>query len=222
MNPSVLTAMDWRSIKSTWSSGWQDLLDSGVAKYGAQVRANPEGFRAVVEGFLQDLEAIRQNLARIAQVRARLAKAGTPLSAEQERLLRMLIAKYKVLASGIFAEARAQDGQVQGAPPPIPLVLAIGVVVIGVAGIIWAIAAVHEAKNAREQTAFYAQKSEQIYAQVQAGKLPPEALTQLQLPEPAPSQGGGGMGWLIGLGVVGLTGAAGFGAWKLGLLGGGK
>lgn len=218
MNPSALTAMDWKSIKSTWSSGWQSLLDAGIAKYEAQVQADPESFRSVVEAFLKDLEAIRGNLSRIAQARARLKATGAPLSAQQEQLLQQLVAKYKVLASGLLAEATPKSAQVQGAP----VVLAVGVVVIGVAGIIWAIAAVQEAKSAREQTAFYAQKSEQIYAQVQAGRLPPEALTQVQLPTPEPKQAGGGVAWLVGLGVLGLAGAAGFGAWKLGLLGGGK
>lgn len=171
----------WTDVRErVWTAAWARLQAAGVAAYGEAILAQPERFRVRVEAFV---DALRRARAGLDRVRA--------LGVQDPRIAALEL-RYAVLVVGVMADASGED-EFEG--PPVALV--VGGMVLGLAGIAWAVAAYEYAVHLREQTALL---EKELVARIEASRegraLPPSTLS-------APRS----MGWAL-LGVLALGAAA--------------
>lgn len=185
----------WADIRKRWSERWSSLNATAVSTYEAAIRANPARFHETVAAFVQALTDSRSSLDR---VQALLAQVDDPALRERATTLE---ARYATLAAGVFADAQPAEGV--GAAPVMVGVVVAGVVV-GVAGIAWAVAAYQYAVNLREHTGLL---EKELAARVEASRsgrpLPPSSIP----PQPNPVSEARSVGMLL-LGGLTLAGAA--------------
>ncbi|MEO0602009.1 MAG: hypothetical protein AAF211_11280 [Myxococcota bacterium] len=188
----------WARVRDAWSARWRKLQEFGLRQFGAAIRREPAAQLDRVRRFWVLLDESRQTLDLLQRLVVEVPKWKGSVDALEER--------YRVLAAGLFAEAQpAPAGASVGAGPLVGVVIA--GVVIGVAGIAWAIAAYQEALSLRDQTRFL---QEELVARLQiareGGRLPPSVLQPAPTTDRAsPSSVGW---WLLGglaLGTAALT-----------------
>ncbi len=181
----------WADIRAGWGADWQRLERTAVKQWGKAAAAEPDRFVPTVEGFLAMLSQTRVDLEAIAALKAR---PGAPTGAGPAFLA--LQSRYNVLAAGVMADA-TPAGPVGVAP-----VVLVGGLAIGIVGVSWAVAAYQYAANLRDQTQLYREDLAARIAVAQRGQtLPPSTL-----PQSPPSAS---MGWLWGLGGLGLLAVGG-------------
>jgi len=186
----------WDRIRDTWSERWRTLQAFALRQFGPAIRQDPEGQRDRVRRFWAVLDESRQTLDLVRNLVVEVPAWQDRADELEER--------YRALAAGLFAEARpVPTGASVGAGPLVGVVVA--GVVIGVAGIAWAIAAYEDAVSLREQTRFL---QEELVARLQMARegrrLAPSVL---QPPATAASHSSIGW-WLFGglaLGAAALT-----------------
>jgi hypothetical protein len=190
----------WSQIKAGWSSGWQALQRESMRAYEAAIAADPTGYLGRVQAFAHELSLSRATLNRI-----RDKLPNPPTTAEQRAVhakYQALETRYHELAAGLYADARPAQTEIGVAPIVVGVV--VGGVVIGVAGIAWAIAAYEYVVNLREQTALAERELDaRVEASregrgLQASTLPP--------PPPSPTTAAKGIGFVL---IGGLAIAAG-------------
>ena len=166
-----------------WTAAWARLQAAGIAAYGETIAAQPERFRVRVEAFVDALRRARAGLDRV-----RALGVQDPRIAELEL-------RSAVLVAGVMADAQSasdSDDEFEGAP-----ILVVGGMVLGIAGIAWAVAAYEYAVHLREQTALL---EKELVARVEASRegrtLPPSTLSGTRT-----------IGWAL-LGVLALGAVA--------------
>lgn len=137
-------------LAKAWTPSWQAFRERAVRAWHKRIRVNPDAFLPQVQQFSAALNEARQRLDHA----EKLAAAHPKLTDLETR--------YALLAAGLYADSRPSGG-VQG----VPIGIVIGGVMIGVAGIAWAIAALQYALNLREQTALL---EKELTARVDASK----------------------------------------------------
>lgn len=151
-------------LATAWTPAWQSFRTKAIRSWRARVAADPGAYLSQVQQFAEALSGARRHLDRCE--RLSLDGRGRKRFVELET-------RYALLAAGLYADARPATG-VQG-PPAAGLV--VGSVVIGLAGIAWAIAALQYALNLREQTALL---EKELVARVEASRegraLPPSSI----------------------------------------------
>lgn len=141
-------------LAKAWTPSWQSFRERAVRAWNNKVRADPKAYLPQVQQFSGSLWEARQRLDRCGQLVASVPEFATKLSDLETR--------YALLAAGLYADSQPAVG-VQG----LPIGLVIGGVLIGVAGIAWAIAALQYAVNLRENTALL---EKELTARVEASK----------------------------------------------------
>ncbi len=183
----------WAEIRAGWGRDWQRLEAAAVKEWGKSVAADPDRFVPTVESFLAMLVQARADLEAIAGLKSR---PGAPVESGPSHLA--LQSRYNVLTAGLMADATPAD-PVGAAPVVLVAGLAVGIV-----GVSWAVAAYQYAVNLRDQTQLYREELAARVAAAQRGQtLPPSTLP----PQSSPSSS---MGWLWGLGGLGLLAVGGF------------
>jgi len=160
-------------LARAWTPSWQVFRVRAVRAWHHKIRANPAAYLPQVQQYALALSEARHHLDRCAQ----LAQADPRLSGLETR--------YALLAAGLYADSRPV-GAVEGAPV---VGLVVGAVVIGVAGIAWAIAALQYALNLRDQTALL---EKDLTARVEASKAGRELAPSSLQPQSVQKTG-----WLI-------------------------
>ena len=187
----------WSQVKAAWSAGWKALSDEGTRLYEAAIRADPTGYLAKVQAFLSELSQSRASLDRM---KAKLPNPAT--TPEDQALVAKVTAlekRYQDLAAGFYADTQPASTGMGVAP-----VLVVGGLVVGVAGVAWAVAAYEYAVNLREQTALAEKELDaRVEASRQGRELPPSTIP----PQPDPVKTAKGVGGLL-LGGLALAAAA--------------
>ncbi len=132
----------WADIRAAWSSRWQGLQREALRRYESSIRSNPKTFSGRVQAFVDQLQATR---VRLNGVKARLGHADLVF----QRRYVDLEKRYHELAAGFYADSQPVPGT--GVAPAVVGLIVAGVLV-GIAGIAWAVAAYEYAVNLREQT----------------------------------------------------------------------
>lgn len=163
----------WADIQRRWSTQWRSLHAAAMQVHGAAIRSNPARYREVVEGFVRSLQESRASLDRI---RAMAAEVADPSLQHRATALE---ARFATLAAGVFADARPAEGV--GAAPIVGV--AVAGLVVGVAGIAWAVAAYQYAVNLREHTGLL---EKELAARVEASRSGRPLLPSSIPPQPSP------------------------------------
>jgi hypothetical protein len=157
--------MSWTDVRErVWTAAWGRLQAAGIAAYGEAILAQPERFRVRVEAFVDALRRARAGLDRV-----------RTLDVQDPRIAALEL-RYAVLVVGVMADAQSASDDDEFEGPPVALV--VGGMVIGLAGIAWAVAAYEYAVHLREQTALL---EKELVARVEASRegraLPPSTLS---------------------------------------------
>ncbi len=157
-------------LAKAWTPSWQAFRERAVRAWHSHIRANPDAFKAQVLEFTGALNEARQRLDRCEQ----LAVSAVELRPK----LADLETRYALLAAGFYADARPAAG-VQG----VPIGLVVGGVVLGIAGIAWAIAALQYALNLRDHTALLEKELEaRVEASREGRQLPASTVEPVENP----------------------------------------
>ena len=187
----------WARIRDQWSTRWRQLQEFGLRQFGDAIRRDPAEQLDRVRRFWALLDESRQTLDLVQRLVVEVPEWRGRADALEER--------YRVLAAGLLADAHPEPSTPSvGAGPLVGVVIA--GVVIGVAGIAWAIAAYQEALSLREQTRFL---QEELVARLQVARegtrLPPSVLQPASASGAPPSSIGW---WLLGGLVLGTAALA--------------
>lgn len=200
----------WEKLSSTLSSAWQDFAKKAVDTWNQTFAKDPQKAKPQVEQFVQDLEASRENLEAI--------KPLLPVDAKTEADKKILadyqgqLERYGTLASKFYADTQKANVPAAGF---LPVLIALGVIAVGIAGASWAVASNQYAKNLRDQTALMKEDLEARVAASKEGRsipksnLPPLPSGGPLSGPPDPNAGAGVGTWLlIGGGLIALGGGA--------------
>lgn len=204
-------ATAWDSIRAGWAdiaasadAAWQDAYAGATEAWGALIEADPSAYADEAEAFLANLDEWDQLL------RAAGTLVGQLPEAEQANWTQQLAKsreEWRYYGAGIYPHVEVEAGRGVGA---VPVLVGAAVIVIGVAGVAWAVAYGIEAQSKRDW-AFYS--VEELGARVksmESGKpLPGYSGPQQTTPAPPPPDPGtqNVLGWGLGLGLLGLLGA---------------
>lgn len=149
-------------LASAWTPRWKAFRDKAVRAWRTSVAVNPASYLPQVQQFTAALWETRQLLDR----------CGTKVAAADRERLVALETRYALLTAGLYADARPAS-PVQG----VPVGVVIGGLVIGVAGIAWAVAALQYAVNLRERTALLDKELDaRVLASREGRELAPSSL----------------------------------------------
>lgn len=140
-------------LAKAWTPSWQAFRTQAVEAWRDRVTADPRAH----------LQRVQQFLMALSQARAHLDRCAVLLKGGGDTRFVELETRYALLAAGLYADARPASG-VQGAPA---VGLALGGVVLGLAGIAWALAALQYALNLRDQTALL---EKELAARIEASR----------------------------------------------------
>lgn len=135
----------WSAVRQTWDAGWRGLADRAVRELGPALTQDVAVYVPQVEAFLTALRDARANLDA-----ARALLPNPPRTEADGRAWgawKALDQRYLDLSAGFYADA-APAPNMSGSP-----LLVVGGLLIGVAGVAWAVATYEYAANLREQTA---------------------------------------------------------------------
>ncbi|MCB9678188.1 MAG: hypothetical protein H6737_24010 [Alphaproteobacteria bacterium] len=151
-------------LAKAWTPSWQAFRERAVRAWHSRVRADPQSFLAQVQQFSGALFEARQRLDRCATL--------LPSAPDLTARVVDLETRHALLAAGLYADARPAAA-IEG----LPIGIVVGGVLIGVAGIAWAIAALQYAMNLREQTALLEKELEaRVEASREGRELAPSSL----------------------------------------------
>lgn len=192
----------WSVVRETWESGWRSLAERATRELGPAITQRAVSYIPQVKAFLGALRDARTNLDAARDLLPNPPK--TEADGRAWATWKALDKRYLDLSAGFYTDAA--PGPSMGAAP----VLVVGGLLIGAAGVAWAVATYEYAVNLREQTALQlAELQARETASREGRTLQPSTLADpKQDPnKPKDDDDGPGVGWLIAGGLA-LAGGA--------------
>lgn len=190
----------WTGVRQGWDAGWRALADRATRELGPRITADIAAYVPQVEAFLGALRDARTHL----DAAAALLPSPPRDEADRRSLAtwKALDQRYLDLSAGFYADASPAPGM--GAAP----LLVVGGLLIGVAGVAWAVVTYEYAVNLREQTALQLAELRAREAASKEGRaLQDSTLADPKRDpntpkDPPDDDDGPGLGWLIAGGLA--------------------